>query len=291
MLFRSFTAKLTHLDGKKLEQFDLSTKALAERARDQVLAGTFSVASVERRRVRRNPPAPFTTSTLQQEAARKLRFTAQRTMGVAQQLYENGYITYMRTDSTNLSTQALDAARAQVRQLYGAEYLPDAPRQYTTRVRGAQEAHEAIRPAGDAFRTPESLRRELDGDALRVYELIWMRTVASQMRDATGMRTNVRLQADAGADGAAVGPLREHCRRLGYAAFDWGRGCNTGVTGDPDAWLQCLAAEVGTLLDAHAQPATLVGWSLGGIYARELARLLPGRVRQVITIEIGRAHV
>jgi DNA topoisomerase-1 len=214
----TFSAHLVELGGRRIasgRDFDPTTGTLASEASllDEgaarrvaaAIGGTeASVTDVVERPFTQRPAPPFITSTLQQEAARKLRFTAQRTMGVAQQLYENGYITYMRTDSTNLSTQALDAARAQVRQLYGAEYLPDAPRQYTTRVRGAQEAHEAIRPAGDDFRTPESLRRELDGDALRVYELIWMRTVASQMRDATGMRTNVRLQADAGPDGAAV---------------------------------------------------------------------------------------
>ncbi|MFA7297007.1 MAG: type I DNA topoisomerase [Dehalococcoidia bacterium] len=214
----TFGAHLVELAGRRIasgRDFDPTTGTLASEASllDEAVArrvataiggAEATVTDVVERPFTQRPAPPFITSTLQQEAARKLRFTAQRTMGVAQQLYENGYITYMRTDSTNLSTQALDAARAQVRQLYGAEYLPDAPRQYTTRVRGAQEAHEAIRPAGDAFRTPESLRRELDGDALRVYELIWMRTVASQMRDATGMRTNVRMQADAGTDGAAV---------------------------------------------------------------------------------------
>jgi DNA topoisomerase-1 len=216
----TFPAHLAELAGQRVatgRDFDPETGlltgnadvALLDEARATrvagALAGTTAVVSeVNERPFTQRPAPPFITSTLQQEAARKLRFTAQRTMGVAQQLYENGHITYMRTDSTNLSTQALDAARAQVRDLYGAEYLPDAPRHYATRARGAQEAHEAIRPAGDAFRTPESLRPELDGDAFRVYELIWMRTVASQMRDATGLRTNVRLEAQAGGEGAAV---------------------------------------------------------------------------------------
>jgi len=214
----SFPAHLVEVDGKRVasgRDFEPTTGKLegeatlldegtARRIAEAIGSVPATVTEVVERPYTQRPAAPFITSTLQQEAARKLRFTAQRTMGVAQQLYENGYITYMRTDSTNLSTQALDAARAQVRQLYGNEYLPDSPRQYTQRVRGAQEAHEAIRPAGDAFRTPESVRGELDGDALRVYELVWMRTVASQMRDATGFRTNVRMQASAGVDGTAV---------------------------------------------------------------------------------------
>ena len=178
------------------------TKAVAVAA--QLRPAAFVVAELTERPYTQRPPAPFITSTLQQEAGRKLRFTAQRTMQAAQGLYENGYITYMRTDSTSLSGQAVNAARTQVRSLYGADYLPESPRLYATRSRGAQEAHEAIRPAGEAFRTPEQLRRELDGDRLRLYELIWQRTVASQMRDATGLRTNVRLQADAGEHGLAV---------------------------------------------------------------------------------------
>ncbi len=216
----SFGAHLVELGGRRIasgRDFDSTTGELsggadvalldgasAERAAEALAGALAEVIEVVERPFTQRPAPPFITSTLQQEAGRKLRFTAQRTMGVAQQLYENGYITYMRTDSTNLSSEALNAARAQVRDLYGAEYLPDAPRQYTTRARGAQEAHEAIRPAGEAFRVPESIRRELDGDAFRVYELIWMRTVASQMRDASGVRTNVRLRAQAGADGAAV---------------------------------------------------------------------------------------
>ena len=126
------------------------------------------------------------TSTLQQEAGRKLRYTAQTTMRVAQRLYENGYITYMRTDSTTLSESALQAARKQAVELYGADSIPDAPRQYTRKVKNAQEAHEAIRPAGDSFRTPKQLERELNRDELALYDLIWKRTLASQMADARG---------------------------------------------------------------------------------------------------------
>src|SRR5437763_6027152 len=133
------------------------------------------------------------TSTLQQEAGRKLRFSAQRTMQVAQRLYENGYITYMRTDSIALSETAVTAARAQARELYGADYVPDQPRRYERKVKNAQEAHEAIRPAGDSFRTPASLRAELSNDEYRLYELIWQRTVASQMADAVGRSVTVRV--------------------------------------------------------------------------------------------------
>ena len=153
----------------------------------------FSVKSVTEKPLRRSPAAPFMTSTLQQEASRKLRFGAQRTMQVAQRLYEQGWITYMRTDSTTLSDEALAASRAQAAQLYGSEYVPTAARRYERKVKNAQEAHEAIRPAGDTFRTPEQAERELSGDALRLYDLIWKRTVASQMADATGTSAQLRL--------------------------------------------------------------------------------------------------
>ncbi len=156
---------------------------------------TFRVSSVTERPFRRSPAAPFMTSTLQQEAGRKLRFSAQRAMQVAQRLYEQGYITYMRTDSTTLSDEALTAARNQARQMYGDEYVPAAPRRYERKVKNAQEAHEAIRPAGETFRTPAQVGRELSGDELRLYELIWMRTVASQMNDATGTSAQLRLAA------------------------------------------------------------------------------------------------
>ena len=165
---------------------------------------TFTVSQVTEKPFTTKPYAPFITSTLQQEAGRKLRFTAQRTMRLAQSLYENGYITYMRTDSTTLSSQAENAARKQVTELYGKEYLPDAPRVYRSRSKNAQEAHEAIRPAGESFRTPKQVSNQLEGDQLRVYDLIWKRTVASQMNDARGMRTNVRISAPAGDRGDAV---------------------------------------------------------------------------------------
>ena len=156
---------------------------------------TVSVASVDSKPYTRRPAAPFTTSTLQQEAARKLRFTARQTMSVAQGLYENGHITYMRTDSPNLSQQAIDAARSQAASLYGPETVPDKPRMYAGKNKNAQEAHEAIRPAGDTFRTPAELQGTLRGNDWKLYDLIWKRTVASQMADARGATASVVIAA------------------------------------------------------------------------------------------------
>jgi DNA topoisomerase-1 len=178
------TAGVAHLDGPR-------SVALADALREQ----TFEVRSVEAKPYRRSPYAPFRTTTLQQEASRKLGFGASRTMQVAQRLYESGFITYMRTDSITLSGTAISAAREQVRELYGADYLPDAPRTYQSKVKNAQEAHEAIRPAGESFRTPGETR--LNGDEFRLYELIWMRTVASQMKDAEGRTVTIRSGASA----------------------------------------------------------------------------------------------
>ncbi|MEJ7648346.1 MAG: type I DNA topoisomerase [Nakamurella sp.] len=156
---------------------------------------TATVTSVEDKPYTRKPYPPFMTSTLQQEAGRKLGFSTERTMRAAQRLYEGGYITYMRTDSTTLSETAQTAARTQARELYGPEYVPDAPRQYTKKVKNAQEAHEAIRPSGEHFRTPGELSREISGDEFRLYEVIWQRTVASQMVDARGQNLQVRISA------------------------------------------------------------------------------------------------
>ncbi|UWE13156.1 type I DNA topoisomerase [Actinacidiphila bryophytorum] len=203
----TLNARLVSVDGRRVAQgrdFDASTGALkggatvlhldeaAARALAAALADTqFSVRSVESKPYRRSPYAPFRTTTLQQEASRKLGFGAKATMQVAQKLYENGFITYMRTDSTTLSETAISAARAQVTQLYGADYLPDKPRVHAGKVKNAQEAHEAIRPSGDRFRTPAETG--LTGDQFRLYELIWMRTVASQMKDAVGQSVTVRV--------------------------------------------------------------------------------------------------
>ncbi len=186
-----FTARLTHLDGKRLDQFDLNNAVLAERARALVESGNYSVDSVERRRVRRNPPAPFTTSTLQQDASGRLGMGAQQTMRVAQGLYEGvdidgdttGLITYMRTDGVQMAREAIDAIRGYVKEGFGDKYLPAQAREYTSRAKNAQEAHEAIRPT-DVSRTPESVARYLTHDQQRLYELVWKRAVASQMQSA-----------------------------------------------------------------------------------------------------------
>ncbi|MFZ4279547.1 type I DNA topoisomerase [Streptomyces rhizosphaericola] len=174
------SAQTLHLD-------EANARALAAALADS----SFTVRSVESKPYRRSPYAPFRTTTLQQEASRKLGFGAKATMQVAQKLYENGFITYMRTDSTTLSDTAVAAARAQVTQLYGANYLPEKPRTYAGKVKNAQEAHEAIRPSGDRFRTPAETG--LTGDQFRLYELIWKRTVASQMKDATGNSVTVKI--------------------------------------------------------------------------------------------------
>jgi DNA topoisomerase-1 len=202
----SFEASLIALDGKRIasgrdfgEDGKLTREVVHLHEEDAVglaarLADTeFAVRGVDERPYRRSPYPPFMTSTLQQEGSRKLRLTARLVMSLAQRLYENGYITYMRTDSTTLSETALTAARAQARDLYGNDYVPDAPRRYERKVKNAQEAHEAIRPAGDSFRTPASVRSELGNDEYRLYELIWQRTVASQMADAVGRSVTVRV--------------------------------------------------------------------------------------------------
>ena len=156
---------------------------------------TFTVRSVDTKPYTSKPKAPFITSTLQQVGGSRLRMSAQQVMRVAQGLYERGYITYMRTDSTTLSETALSAARQQIEQLFGREYVPDTPRTYASKSKNAQEAHEAIRPAGDTFRTPDQLRGELRGDDLRLYELVWQRTMASQMLDARGSTVTARIGA------------------------------------------------------------------------------------------------
>jgi DNA topoisomerase I len=204
----SFTATLLAVDGKRVAQgrdfaptgqlqtrdvLHLDGEAAAALA-NRLENAAFTVNSVERKPYRRSPYPPFRTTTLQQEASRKLGFSAKYTMSVAQRLYENGYITYMRTDSIQLSQTAIDAARQQARELYGAEYVPDAPRTYASKVKNAQEAHEAIRPAGDRFRTPQEVQRSgLKGDELRLYDLVWKRTVACQMKDATGESVSVKV--------------------------------------------------------------------------------------------------
>jgi len=204
-----FGARLVTVDGRRVatgRDFDdrgqLTSSGLVpldEAAARALVAAvedaTFAVRSVESKPYTRRPAAPFTTSTLQQEASRKLRMGSRQAMRVAQSLYENGYITYMRTDSPVLSTQAIDAARRQAAELYGADSVPDQPRLYASKSKGAQEAHEAIRPAGDHFRTPGQVKHSLSRDEFRLYDLIWKRTVASQMADARGSTASVRLGA------------------------------------------------------------------------------------------------
>ena len=210
----TFDAKLVALDGKRIAQgrdFDdrgrlkgeavIVDKQKAHSLADALGTAPMHVTAVEEKPYSRKPYAPFMTSTLQQEAGRKLHFTSARTMRIAQRLYENGHITYMRTDSTSLSKQGLDAARSAASELYGANYVTDAPRTYDRKVKNSQEAHEAIRPAGERFATPGQLAGALDAEEFKLYELIWARTVASQMQDARGTSMKVTVQGDA--DGEA----------------------------------------------------------------------------------------
>ena len=210
----AFAARLVAVDGKRVasgRDFDdrgqLKTQGLAhldELAVRSLVTGLtdahFSVRNVEDKPYRRSPAAPFMTSTLQQEASRKLRWGAQRTMRVAQGLYERGFITYMRTDSTTLSESAVAAARAQAAQLYGSDHVSEVPRRYDRKVKNAQEAHEAIRPSGDVFLTPAQASAQMSGDDFALYDLIWKRAVASQMADARGTTATIRLGATS-ADG------------------------------------------------------------------------------------------
>ena len=265
----SFTARLVGLDGKRVAQGrdfgpdgklrgadalqldEAAARGLAER----LDGASFRVSRVEEKPYVRRPSAPFMTSTLQQEASRKLRFTAQTTMRVAQRLYENGYITYMRTDSTTLSESALKAARSQAASLFGPEYVPAQPRRYERRVKNAQEAHEAIRPSGDVFRTPQEVERELTRDEHRLYELIWIRTVASQMADAKGQTVSLRIagtssageEAEFGASGTVI------TFRGFLAAYEEGRdeaGGNGAGDSDEERRLPQLA---------EGDPVTLLG--------------------------------
>ncbi len=217
-----FPATLVELDGQRLatgKDFgqdgrlaDSSAAAgvvlldrdAAEAVRQGVADRPLTVRSVESKPYTRRPAPPFMTSTLQQEAGRKLRMSSSQTMATAQKLYENGYITYMRTDSVTLSDTAINAARTQIREKYGDAYLPDAPRRYASKAKNAQEAHEAIRPAGDVFRTPDQVAGQLNNSEQRLYELIWQRTVASQMTDARGESVHVRLAVASSDDREAL---------------------------------------------------------------------------------------
>jgi len=219
---QSFTATLVALEGRRLptgKDFDAATGQLkdlglrllsrseAEEWQRRLATADFQVSKQEVKPYTQHPAAPFITSTLQQEANRKLGFTARRTMSAAQSLYENGHITYMRTDSTNLSEQAIQAARQLVQQEYGPEYLPDSPRRYASKSKNAQEAHEAIRPTGTVFRFPREIAASLSSDEMKLYEMIWKRTVACQMAAARGNRVTVVVsggQADFQATGKTI---------------------------------------------------------------------------------------
>jgi DNA topoisomerase I len=222
----AFSATLISLDGDRIatgRDFEPTTgkargdvvhldEAAARGLAARLDGRPFKVTRVEEKPYRRKPYAPFITSTLQQEAARKLRFSSAQTMRTAQRLYENGYITYMRTDSVNLAEAAIHAARQQIRDLYGDRFVPAQPRRYASKVKNAQEAHEAIRPAGDSFRTPGEVANQLSTEEFKLYELIWRRTIASQMTDAVGMSISVRIravssaneEADFGASGKTI---------------------------------------------------------------------------------------
>ncbi|WP_279065243.1 type I DNA topoisomerase [Dermabacter hominis] len=237
----AFTAQLRTLDGQRVatgrDFTDAGELKKSLRANVTVLTeestrlliealdgAKATVGNLESKPYTRRPAAPFTTSSLQQEASRKLRMGARHTMSTAQRLYENGYITYMRTDSVVLSGEAIRASRAQIQEMYGAEYVPDRPRVYTNRSQGAQEAHEAIRPAGSNFRTPAQVSGQLSGDEFRLYELIWKRTVASQMADAKGTTTSVTLDVEGKGRTAQFGASGTIITFRGFlAAYEEGR--------------------------------------------------------------------
>ena len=205
---QSLTARLTKLDGEKVEKFTIATATAAEAARARILTRDYSIKSVESKPAKRNPPPPFITSTLQQEAARKLGFSSARTMQIAQRLYEGfeidgettGLITYMRTDGVTMAGEAIAGARKMIAQEYGREYVPEAPRIYTSKAKNAQEGHEAIRPT-DMSRLPASLGKVLDKDQHRLYDLIWKRAAASQMESAQMERTTVEIESGDGLAG------------------------------------------------------------------------------------------
>ena len=288
----SFGAHLLDVGGKRIAKgrdFDETTGKLA--ARDVLLldeAGanalvarlakkTGRVTSVETKPWRERPAPPFTTSTLQQEANRKLRWTAKRTMQVAQRLYESGWITYMRTDSTNLSDQAIQAARTLIRDQYGASFLPADPRRYSSKAKNAQEAHEAIRPAGARFRTLDEARRELETDQARLFELIWKRAVACQMADATGEQLNVVVQVEDARFGASGRTIRFPGFQRAYVEG----------SDDPDAEL----ADRERILPAMAQgdAARVDGLSAKGHVTQPPARFTEASlVKELERLGIGR---
>ena len=253
-----FDAQLVMLDGVTLAEgkdFDdagVRTEARAVRHLSDIEAAALAealpkvpatVVSVTEKPFTSKPQAPFMTSTLQQEAGRKLRLSASQAMRVAQRLYEEGWITYMRTDSTTLSEEAITAARSQATSKFGPEYVPDTPRRYDRKVKNAQEAHEAIRPAGETFRTPDEAARSLKGDELALYELIWVRTVASQMSDARGTQAQVRFEAKVSSETAT---LQANGRVISFPGY---RRAYVEGADDPEAEL----AEAERVLPAMAE--------------------------------------
>jgi DNA topoisomerase I len=311
----SFTANLVTVDGKRVAQgrdftsvgelrdpaniLHLDAEAAAALAA-RLDNADFKVSSVERKPYRRSPYPPFRTTTLQQEASRKLGFTAKYTMSVAQRLYENGYITYMRTDSIQLSQTAIDAARQQARDLYGADHVPDAPRTYASKVKNAQEAHEAIRPAGDRFRTPQEAQRSgLKGDGLRLYDLVWKRTVSCQMKDATGESVSVRVagtsanneRAEFGASGKIInfyGFLRAYVESTDDAGGDRDdqeRRLPPLTENDPLTALRLADAEHSTRPPARYTEASLVK----ELEDREIGR--PSTYASIISTVLDRGYV
>ncbi len=292
-----FQATLVSLDGRRLatgRDYDESGQLKATAnvvALNQAEASTlltaldnakYAVSSVEEKPYRRSPYAPFMTSTFQQEAGRKLRVSSKTAMRLAQSLYENGYITYMRTDSTALSETALAAARAQVVELYGRDYLPDAPRKYETKSKNAQEAHEAIRPAGESFRTPASVRNELSGDEFRVYELIWMRTVASQMHDARGTSATIRVAA-----AAATGQAVEFAATGKVITFPGFLRAYVEGTDDPEAELEDREVRLPQVVQGDAVVASDLG--AAGHSTQPPARYTEASlVKAMVDLEVGR---
>jgi DNA topoisomerase-1 len=256
--------------------------AQAERWAQMLGEAAFCVRSVERKPKRRFPSPPFMTSTLQQEAGRKLRFSSARTMKAAQSLYESGYITYMRTDSTTLSASAVRSAREQIRQLYGAEYLPDRPRVYRKKVKNAQEAHEAIRPAGEVFRLPEQVAREVGRHEARLYELIWKRTVASQMSDALGESVTLCVQAH-----TAEGREAQFAASGYTITFPGFLRAYVEGTDDPAAELEHQERHLPAV--AEGQPLTALGFTPQGHQTQPPARFTEASlVRRMEELGVGR---
>jgi len=282
-----FQATLVSLDGQRLaggKDFDPDTGKLKrddvalldEEGAQQLLAAmntaSFSVVSAEEKPFTRTPAPPFTTSTLQQEGNRKLRFDAKRTMRAAQRLYENGYITYMRTDSVVLSKQALELTRAEIEKTYGADYLPDAPRTYKNKVVNAQEAHEAIRPAGDTIAPVQEIAKKLGADESKIYDLIWKRTIASQMKDAHGRRMTLRVGSE-GAERVAI-------FQAGGSVIDFSGFLRAYVEGEDDP--EQALADRETLLPPVAEGEPL---EPGGLSAEEHRTSPPARLTEATLVK------